>query len=39
MGIILRWKNFDYMFEIDIIQNEMKEYSGVLGVIFEGLGV
>ena len=38
MGILLRWKNFNYMLEIDILRND-SHISGFPEVIFEGLGV
>ena len=30
MGIILRWKNFNYMLEIYILRNDPQKYLGVL---------
>ena len=40
MGIVLRWKNLNIVFEIDILTNYSQTFFGVSwGVIFEGLGV
>ena len=42
MGIILRWKNFNYMLEIDILRNESHKYEcpeGVFWVSKRVLGV
>ena len=40
MGIILRWKNLNYMLEIDILRNDAQKCLCVLSrCIFEGLGV
>ena len=39
MGIILRWKNCDYMLEIDILRNDSQKYLGAKRGDFEDLGV
>ena len=30
MGIILRWRNFNYMVEIDLLRNDSQKYLGDL---------
>ena len=38
MGIILSWKNCNYMLEIDILRNDSQKYLGVLRGDFLGFG-
>ena len=39
MEIILSWKIFNYMLEIDILRNDSQKYLGVLSSDFKGLDV
>ena len=39
MGIILRWKNYNYMIGIDISRNYSHTFLGALRDVFEDLGV
>ena len=39
MGIIRRWKKFNYKLEIEIFRNSTQNILGVLRVLFKGLGV
>ena len=38
IGIVLRWKNFIIMLEIDILRNYPQKYLGVLRGVFVGIG-
>ena len=38
MGIILSWKNYNYMLEIDILRSDSQKYLGVLRGDFLGFG-
>ena len=38
MGIILSWKNYNYMLEIDILRNDSQKYLCVLRGDFLGFG-